>query len=153
MSEAEGASAATCATFLEMLKTLPWCKQGTDVLVAVHKITPEIIEVIKDLGANVYPGGIHVKLNKSFLHDLQNKFDDGQPLPAVLVWKAQHVEIWYRRQNANEFPYDTWQNPQGAPQERECVLIPLETLGDGAANFQSEIAGKAKECPAMIPPQ
>jgi len=71
----------------------------------------------------------------------------------VLVWKAQHVEIWYRRQNSNEFPYDTWQNPQGAPQERECVLIPLETLGDGAANFQSDIAGKAKECPAMIPPQ
>lgn len=152
MSEAEGAS-ATCATFLEMLKTLPWCKQGDDVLVAVHKITPEVIEVIKDLGANVYPGGIHVKLNKSFLTDLQNKFDDGQPLPAVLVWKTQNVEIWYRRQSSNDFPYDTWTNPAGAPSEKECVLVSAETLGADAMTAHLDIVGKAKECPAMIPPQ
>ncbi|HEY9784153.1 MAG TPA: hypothetical protein V6D17_02040 [Candidatus Obscuribacterales bacterium] len=151
MSEAEGA--VTCESFLEFLKTLPWCKQGTDVLVAVHKITPEVIDVMKDHGASVYPGGVHVKLNKSFLHDLQNKFDDGQPLPAVLVWKPTQVEIWYRRHNPSEFPFDTWTNPVAAAHEKERVLVPVEDLGPRCGEYHGEIFGKAKECPSMIPPQ
>lgn len=151
MSEAEGA--VTCEAFLEFLKGLPWCRQGTDVLVAVHKCTPEVIEVMQNHGASVFPGGVHVKLNKSFLHELQNKFDDGQPLPVVLVWKPQQVEIWYRRQNPNDFPYDTWTNPVAAAHEKERVLVPADELGPECAPAHSEIAEKSKECPSMIPPQ
>lgn len=150
MSETEGT--VTLEAFLEFLKSLPWCKQGTDVLVAVHKCTPEVIEMMREYGASVFPGGVHMKLNKSFLHDLQNKFDDGQPLPAVLVWKPQHVEIWYRRHNPSDFPYDTWTNPVAAAHEKERTLIPCDVLGPACAQSHAELAAKSKECPAMIPP-
>lgn len=151
MSEAEGISATT-ESFLEYLKGLPWCKQGADVLVAVHKCTPEIIDAMKDHPAKVHPGGMTIKLNKSFLHDLQNKFDDGQPLPAVLVWKPQHVEIWYRKNNPMDFPWDTWSNPVAAAHERECITVPCELLGDKCVPCHADILGRAKECPSMIPP-
>ena len=151
MAEVES-GALVMASFFEHLKTLPWCKQGDEVLVAVSKCTPEVIEAFHDHELKVFPGGMTVKMQKSMLHHLTDSFYDGMPLPAVLVWKRQGVEIWFRRHKAEEFPYDVWQNPAAAAYEREQVFIPASDLGPQAGATQKDLAAKAKACPSMIPP-
>lgn len=150
MTEAEG-TFVNCEHFVEVLKKLPWCRQGDSVLVAVEKCTPEHIEVMKDHECKVFPGGIAVKMNKSLLHSFQEKFDEGQPVPLVFVWKPEGVEIWYRRHKTQEFPYDMWMDPAAAAYERERVFIPAASLGTDVGNALQDVASRTKECPAMVP--
>jgi hypothetical protein len=150
MTEA-GETFVSCEQFLEVLKTLPWCKQENNVLVAVHKGVPEIIELMKDHEVKVYPGGVNVKMNKSLLHTFQEKFDEGQPLPVVVVWKMEGVEIWYRRHKPEQFPYDQWTDPAAAAYERERVFINASEFGTTYARLLRETGEKTKECPGMVP--
>jgi hypothetical protein len=138
--------------FIEYLKHLPWCRQESGTLVAVYKLTSEVIEVVRESEVKIYPGGMVVKLPRSVLMGLQKSSDDGQPLPAVLVWKTEGVEIWFRRQKSTDFPYDTWTDPGALGIEREKGFVTNEKLGADAAAAFAEMSGKAKECPAMIPP-
>lgn len=149
MTDSEGT--AVKSEFIEYLKTLPWCKQGDSVLVAVHKATPEVIEQMVDHEVKVYPGGITVKMQKSVLSNFQTQHDNGQPLPVVLVWKAEGVEIWYRKVKPTEFPYDAWSDSAAAAYEQERVLIPTASLGADCMNVHSDIASKVNACPAMMP--
>lgn len=151
MTEAEG-TFVNLEHFLELLKTLPWCKQGTGVLIAVHKCTPDVAEVIKDSEVKVFPGGMNIKLNKSMLKEFQEKFDEGQPLPVVVVWKTEGVEIWFRRQKSADFPYDSWTNPAAAAYERERAFVPASQFSSNFSALHAETIDKSKECPSMIPP-
>jgi hypothetical protein len=151
MTEAEGTS-IDCGQFLDFLKTQPWCKQGDDVLVAVAKGTPEIVDMMRDNELKVFPGNMLVKMQKSTLHSFTKANDDGEPLPVVLVWKSAGVEIWYRRHNPTEFPYDAWTNNAMQILERERVLVPADKFPGEFQSAHSEILGRVKECPSMIPP-
>jgi len=150
MTEA-GETSVSIENFVELLKTLPWCKQEGDVLVAVHKGTPEIVELMKDHEVKVFPGGINVKMNKSLLHSFQEKHDEGTPLPVVIVWKTEGVEIWYRRHKSEQFPYDQWTDPAAAAYERERVFIHAADFGSSFAGALAEVSARTKECPAMVP--
>lgn len=145
----EGTS--TNVQLIDFLKAMPWCKQGSGVLVAVHKATAEIIELLPDNELKVYPAGMTVKMQKSTLHNMQTQLDDGMPQPVVLVWKNAGLEIWYRKNNAMEFPYDAWTNESLANQERERVFVPAEKFGPSFGAMLAEQAEKTKECPSMIP--
>ncbi len=148
----EPQAAVGAESFLEYLKNLPWCKQENGTLVAVYKLTSEVIEVVRESEVKIYPGGLVVKLPRSVLMGLQKSSDDEQPLPAVLVWKAEGLEIWFRRQKSSDFPYDTWTDAAALGIEREKAFVPNEKLGASAAATHKDMEGKAKECPAMIPP-
>lgn len=150
MTESES-TVGTAESFVEYLKGLAWCKQGESILVAVHKATPEIIEHMKDHEVKVFPGRIAVKMQKSVLSNFQNKYDDGQPLPVVLVWKPEGLEIWYRKVKPTEFPYDAWSDSTAAAYEQERVFVPTSELADGSAAAHAELAAGAKACPSMMP--
>lgn len=139
-------------SFIEYLKTLPWCSQENGSLVAVFKLTSELIEAVRENEVRLYPGGMTVKLPRSVLMGLQKHFDDGQPLPAVLVWKAEGVEIWFRRTKSDTFPFDTWSDPSALAIEREKGFVAAAKLGENCEAIRKEILEKAKACPAMIPP-
>src|SRR5262249_40910532 len=119
-----------CQNFLEFLQTLAWCKQSDDVLVAVQKCTPEIIVAFGDHEVKVFPGGTAVKMNKSWLSFLKEKNGEGTPLPFLFIWQKTGVELWYRRHNSWDFPYDMWQqNSVAEAYERERVFLPAEHGG------------------------
>jgi len=151
MTEAEG-TFIDCGQFLEFLKTQPWCKQGNDVLVAVTRATPEVVDMMRDNELKVFPGNMLVKMQKSTLHNFNKANEDGEPLPVVLVWKTAGVEIWYRRHNPTEFPYDAWKNQSLQILERDRIFVPSEKFGTDYANSLIEIVERVKECPSMIPP-
>jgi hypothetical protein len=138
--------------FLDYLKTLPWCKQENGSLVAVHKLTSEVIEAVREHEIKVYPGGMNVKLPRSVLMGLQKQCDDEQPLPAVLVYKHDVVEIWFRRAKSEGFPFDTWSDPSALAIEREKCSVPGSSLGANFSAVYNELIGKANVCPAMMPP-
>lgn len=73
----------TCEQFLDYLDQLPWCKQGDSVLITVHQCTPAIIEVIKHRDVKVFPGHMIIKLTKSVLRMLENKFLEKRPNPTA----------------------------------------------------------------------
>lgn len=151
MSETEG-TAVSAETLIEYLKNLPWCKQGENVLVAVSQGTPEVVEHMANHEVKVFPGGLTVKLQKSVLSNFKSKYDEGQPLPVVLVWKPEGVEIWYRKHKPTEFPYDAWQDQAAAAYEQERVLIPAAEFGANFASEHSAILEKSKGCPSIMPP-
>jgi hypothetical protein len=140
-----------CEHFLERLKTMPWCRQGENTLVAVQHCTPDIIDVIRGREIKVFPGGMSIKMNKSLLHTFQEKHDEGQPLPVVIVWKGEGVEVWYRRHKSEQFPYDTWTDPSAAAYERDRVFIPASEMGEHYLTVLNDVASRTKECPGMIP--
>ena len=142
-----------CDSFLEMLKTLAWCKQGEDVLVAIGKCTPEVMDAFRVHEIKVFPGGIPVKLANSWLTYLIEQDRDANPVPVLIVWKPAGVELWYRKNNSHEFPYDTWQDPAAAAYERERVFIPSDNLGATCEEIRQDLLGKVKACPSIIPPQ
>jgi len=146
-----GAPSLVFESLLEFIKSLAWCKQHGDVLVAVQACTPELIVALSDREAKVYPGGTQIKINKSWLSALQEKKAAGTPVPLLLAWKPEQLEIWYRRQKSNDFPYDTWQNPAADAHEKECVRISSAAFGDNFSKYHRELAEKAKSCPSMIP--
>lgn len=150
MSEATSTS-IVIDNFLDYLVTLAWCKQGEETLVAVHKCTPEIIVTFTDREARVHPGNMVVKINKSWLSFLQEKNSEGTPVPVLIVWKAEALELWYRRNKSFEFPYDAWQDPAAAAYEREVVRIPAAAGGEKFARLHGELLSKANACPAAIP--
>jgi len=152
MAEAVG-TCVTCGNFLEFLKTLPWCRQGDSTLIAVHNCTPDLIEAIKDHEVKVFPGGMQIKLNLSWLLYLKEKFDEGRPLPMVIVWKPEAIELWYRRNKSWDFPYDAWQDSAAAAYDRERVKLPAEHAGEKYMQYHADLISKAKECPTLIPPQ
>lgn len=139
-------------SFLDFIKNLGWCKQGDSTLVAVQPCTAEIIVALSDKEAKVYPGGTPVKINKSWLSTLQEKNAEGTPIPLLLVWKAEHMEIWYRRQKSHDFPYDTWQSAAAEAYEKECVKISAAQGGDKYQQLHKDVLEKAKVCPTVIPP-
>lgn len=143
----------SCENFLEFLKTIPWCKQGDNTLVAVHNCTPDIIEAIKDHEVKVYPGGMQIKLNLSWLLYLTEKSDEGRPLPVLLVWKPEAIELWYRRSKSWDFPYDSWSDPAAAAYDKERVRFPADHISAKYAQYHQEILAKAKVCPSLIPTQ
>jgi len=138
-------------TFLDYLRTLPWCKQGDNILVAVHKGTPEVLAQMPEREVKVFPGGIAVKMQKSVISNFQSKYDEGQPLPVVLVWKPEAVEIWYRKIKPTDFPYDAWSDTTAAAYEQERVLIPAEDIDPQFASAHAEVFGKVNACPSMMP--
>ena len=138
-------------SFLEFIKNLAWCKQQEAVLVAVQPCTPEIIVVLSDREARVYPGGTPIKINKSWLSTLQEKNAEGTPVPLLIVWKSESLEIWYRRQKSHDFPYDTWQSAAAEAYEKECVRIPASVGGEKFKQYHTELVAKAKACPSVIP--
>lgn len=142
-----------CDSMLEFLKTLPWCKQGDDILVAVHKCTPEFIVAFGDHEVKVFPGGTSVRVNKSWLAQLQQKNEEGTPIPILLIWRPAGVELWYRRHNSYDFPYDMWQNPIAEAYERERVLLPAEHGGTKFKEIFQELITKSNVCPPQIPKQ
>lgn len=146
------ANEAFGAAFLAYLKTLPWCKQENGSLVAVHKLTSDVIEAIREHEVKLYPGGMTVKLPRSVLMGLQKQCDDGQPLPAVLVFKKEGVELWFRRTKPEGFPFDTWSDPSALTIEREKGFVPIDSMGGEAHSAYAEILAKANACPAMMPP-
>ena len=137
--------------FLEFIKTLAWCKQGNSVLVAVQGCTPEIIVALSNREARIYPGGTPIKINKSWLSTLQEKNAEGTPVPVLLAWKADCLEIWYRRQKSHDFPYDTWQSQATDSLEKECVRISAAVFGARFAQYHNEIIAGARACPSLIP--
>jgi hypothetical protein len=139
-------------SLLEFIKNLPWCKQGENVLIAVQNCTPELIVALSNREAKVYPGGTPIKINKSWLSTLQEKIAEGTPIPMLLVWKPDYLEIWYRRQKSHDFPYDTWQNPVAGSYDKECVRIDGSQGGEKYALYHGEALAKARVCPSMIPP-
>ncbi|MBS1994054.1 MAG: hypothetical protein JSS83_26270 [Cyanobacteria bacterium SZAS LIN-3] len=150
-SETSFAPAFLQGSFIEYLKTLPWCSQEGETLVAVFKLTSEIIEAVRESEVKLFPGGMIVKLPRSVLMGLQQKCDEEQPLPAVLVWKKSGLEIWFRRQKSADFPYDTWSDPGALAIEREKGVLSAAKLGDAGAAAHAELLSKAKQCPTMIP--
>lgn len=138
-------------SFLDFIKALPWCRQEGNVLIAVHKFTPEVIVSFSDYEARVYPGGTPIKINKSWVSTLQEKNAEGTPVPLVFVWKKTCLEVWYRRQKSMEYPYDTWQSPEANAIEKECVRIPADVGGQKFAQYHAELLEKAKACPTVIP--
>ena len=142
-----------CENFLDFLKTLPWCKQGDDTLVAVSKCTPEFVVAFGDHEVKVFPGGTNVRVNKSWLGYLQEKNEEGTPLPMLLVWRPAGVEMWYRRHNSWDFPYDMWQNSVAEAYERERVFLPAEHGGAKHASVRTELLSKCNVCPPQIPKQ
>jgi hypothetical protein len=138
-------------SFVEYLKTLPWCSQEDSTLVAVYKLTSEIIEAVRESEVKLFPGGMPVKLPRSVLMGLQKNCDEEQPLPAVLVWKKTGLDIWFRRQKSADFPYDTWTDPTALTIEREKGVLTAAKLGDIGAAAHAELLEKSKQCPAMIP--
>jgi hypothetical protein len=142
-----------CDSFLDFLKTLPWCRQADDTLVAVQKCTSEFVVAFGDHEVRVFPGNTLVKMNKSWLAHLQEKNEEGTPLPILLIWRAAGVELWYRRHNSWDFPYDTWQNPTAEAYERERVFLPAEHGGGKFEALQQDLLAKSKECPPQIPKQ
>jgi hypothetical protein len=151
MTESEG-TVVTPASFTEHLKHLPWCKQGDDVLVAVDKAGPDIIEFMKDREVKVFPGDISVKMQKSVLTHFKQKFDEDEPLSVVIVWRSAGIEIWYRKTKPSEYPYDAWSGGAAAAYEQERVIIPLAELSEDAASVHAELAAKSNACPSMMPP-
>jgi hypothetical protein len=150
MTDSE-ATTVTKESFLECLKTLPWCRQGDNVLVAVAKASPDIIEHMKGHEVKVFPGGIAVKMQKSVITNFQRAHDDGMPLPVVLVWRPEGVEIWYRKVKQSEYPYDAWMDSAAAAYEQERVLIPAAELGVDFSSSHAEIVGRANACPSSMP--
>ncbi len=142
----------SCKQFLEYLDKLPWCKQGDTTLIAVHHCSPEVIEVIKDHELKVYPGGLSIKLNKSTLSMLDTKYKQEEPVPLLLVWKAEGVEMSFRKYKSAEFPYDIWQNPAAAAYERESVFVAAEELGNQFNTCYKKHLDTAKTCAVSIPP-
>lgn len=138
--------------FLAYLKSLPWCKQDNGSLVAVHKLTSEVIEAVREHEVTIHPGGMVVKLPRSVLMGLQKQCDDNQPLPAVLVFKHEGVDIWFRRAKSEGFPFDTWNDPAALTIEREKGFVPMKALGADGQSVYQDILGKANACPAMMPP-
>ncbi|MBX9687420.1 MAG: hypothetical protein K2X27_12005 [Candidatus Obscuribacterales bacterium] len=138
-------------SFLEFIKNIAWCKQGEDVLVAVQACTAEIIVALSDKEAKVYPGGTPIKINKSWLSTLQEKNAEGTPIPLLIVWKSNCLEVWYRRQKSHDFPYDTWQSALADAHEKECVRMPAELGGEKFTKYHQELLAKAKLCPSVIP--
>lgn len=139
--------------FLECLKGLAWCKQGDNALIAVHKCTPEIIAIMKERSVRVFPGGMTVKANKSWLHSMKDQYEDGLAVPLLLVWKQQGLELWYRRHKPMDFPYDTWSNSAAAAYEKEQVLVTAQDLDPQLDKLFGDLLGSAKACPSVIPPQ
>lgn len=136
---------------LDFIKDLAWCKQGDSTLVAVHPCTPELIVALSDREAKVYPGGMSIKINKSWLSNLQEKNAEGTPVPLLLVWKKELLEIWYRRQKSHDFPYDAWQNPVADAIDKECVRIPADSAGVKFGQYHQELLTKSRVCPSAIP--
>lgn len=142
----------SCENFLEFAKTLPWCKQGESTLIAVHNCTPDMIDAIKDHEVRVFPGGMQIKLNLSWLLYLTEKHDEGRPLPILAVWKPEGIGLWYRRNKSWDFPYDAWKDVAAAAYDRERVWLPAEHGGAKFPQYHAEALAKAKECPSLIPP-
>ncbi len=140
-----------CESFLEFLKERAWCKQGDDTLVCVQPCTAEIVVAFGDHEVKVYPGGTAVRLNKSWLTQLQQKTAEGTPIPILLVWRSQGLEMWYRRTNSLGFPYDTWSDPVADAYERERVFLPAEHGGAKFSQYYAEVLGRANACPPQIP--
>ncbi len=138
--------------FTEMLKTLPWCKQGDSTLVAVHKAIPEVIFMLPDREVKVFPGGMAIKMQKSTVSNFQKANDDGEPMNIVIVAKPGHVEVWFRKLAPTEYPYDGWSGGPAAAYEQQRALIPGESLGDEYVKLHAELVEKCKACPTMMPP-
>lgn len=151
MSETEGTAVSTEA-LLTHLQTLPWCKQGEDVLVAVAKATPDIVDHLANHSVKMFPGGMTVKMQKSVLTNFKQRIDEEQPLPVVIVWRPSVVEVWYRKNKPDQYPYDAWSDPAAAAHEQEIVLLPAEEFGAGYADAHAAIVSKVKACPSMMPP-
>jgi hypothetical protein len=143
---------AKCGEILESLNTLPWCKQGDAVLVAVHTCTEDVLSLIKDHEVKVFPGNVAIKLNRSTIHTFQQKCEAGEPIPVLFVWKPNALEIWFRTHKSTEFPYDAWSDPAAAAYERECAVIPAEHFGSKYAQYHRQHIDSAKACPSTIPP-
>ncbi len=150
MTESEGTT-VTPASCIDHLKTMAWCKQGDSVLVAVTKATPEMIELMRDHEVKVFPGGMAIRMEKSVLSNFQRHHDDGQPLSVVVVWRADALEIWYRKVKPLEYPYDAWSSDTAAAYEQERVSIPSIDFGDQFGLAYTELLGKANSCPTMMP--
>jgi hypothetical protein len=152
MTEAVG-TCLICESFLEFLQGLAWCKQGDNTLVAVHKCTSEFVVAFGDHEVKVFPGGTNVKVNKSWLSYLQEKNEEGTPLPILLIWRPAGVELWYRRHNSWDFPYDMWQNSVAEAYERERVFLPREHAGAKFDQIFQALVAKSNACPPQIPQQ
>ena len=96
---------------------------------------------------------MQIKLNLSWLLYLVEKYDEGHPLPMLIVWKPQAIEIWYRRHKSWDFPYDAWQDTAAAAYDRERVWLPSEHGSKKYTEYHQEILAKVKQCPTLIPPQ
>ncbi len=143
----------SCEQFLEYLDKLPWCKQGESKLVAVHHCSAEVIEILRhhEHDLKVYPGAVSIKLNKSTLSMLENKLSAGEPVPLLLIWLGEGIEISFRTHKSMDFPYDMWQNPAAAAYERETMFIRASELGGQfSACYKKHLSG-AKACPTSIP--
>ncbi len=138
---------------LTFLNTLAWCKQSNGNLVVVTKACPEIIEAlnIKNGTIKVYPQLMTVKINKSWLNQMQEKLDNGMPTPVVLIWKQDNLEICYRKHNSDDFPYDAWANPGTNNNEHERFIIPNTFFAATFASNQQTLLNQAKACPPVIP--
>jgi len=141
----------SCEQFLDYLDKLPWCQQAESVLVAVHHCSPEVVDMFKHHDVKVYPGGLKIKLDKSTTHMLKSKFEEGEPIPLLLVWKKEGIELSFRTHKSNDFPYDTWDNPAAAAYEREAIFIEAEELGEKVADCLTKHLTSAKACPPRIP--
>lgn len=152
MTEAVG-TCIICSNFVEFMKTLPWCKQANGTLVAVTKCTPEILVAMGDHELTILPGGMKVKMQKSWLSDLQEKNENGLPVPVLVTWKKDGAYITYRRHKSYDYPYDAWTDPAAAAYECDQIRLPAEHAGPSFETYHSEVFGTVKECPPMIPPQ
>ena len=144
---------ASCEPFLEHLNKLPWCKQDESKLIAVDHCSPEVIAVLRshDHDLKVYPGGVPIKLNKSTLSMLEDKFASEEAVPLLLIWKKEGVEMSFRTHKSADFPYDMWQNPAAAAYERESVFITADELGEQYSLYLNKHLAEAKACPVTIP--
>ncbi len=146
-----GAPSLLFESLLEFIRNLAWCKQGETVLLAVQPCTSELIVALSDREARIYPGGTQIKINKSWLSTLQEKNAEGTPVPLLIVWKIDCLEIWYRRHKCHDYPYDIWQNPAADTFEKECVRIAGSNFGEKFTQYMQDSLTKSKTCPSIIP--
>ena len=152
MTEAVG-TCIICSNFVDFMKELPWCKQPDGTLVAVTKCTPEIIVALSDHELTIMPGGMKVKMQKSWLSDLQEKNENGLPVPVLMVWKKDEAILSYRRHKSYDYPYDSWSDPAAAAYEMDQFRLPAAHFGSKFQTLREGIITTAKACPAMIPQQ
>ena len=137
-------------TSVDLLKRLTWCKQEASVLVAIQAVTPEILKLVEDREIRLLPRGPLTKLTRSMIEFLRTKYDEGHPIPVILLWTNRGVDVSFQRYKSTSFPYEGWVHSVAAGYERAVVHIPSTEFGADYVSVHAEAANNVRTCPEGI---